>query len=69
MKILAIATLAVFLCCLEVVISYPSFVAKPRYPQAKIEEKFPFRMAGRIPGNSRPYYLSDAKIQQQSMFS
>ena len=68
MKIFAIATLAVFLCCLEVVLSYPSFVVKPRYPQAKVQEISSLRMAGKLPGISTAY-LSDAHTQQdEGMF-
>ena len=46
MKILAVATVAVFLCCLEVALSYPKFVPKPRYPEAELQEKAPFEMDG-----------------------
>ena len=46
MKILALATVAVFLCCLEVALSYPKFVPKPRYPEAELQEKAPFEMDG-----------------------
>ena len=70
MKILAIATLVVFLSCLEVALSYSHDLApKPRYPKANLQERAPFRMAGRPRGISRSY-LSDANTQQEeSMFS
>ena len=51
MKILAVAALVVVLCCLEVALSYPT----PRHPQAKFQEKTPFKMTGKPRGFSRAY--------------
>ena len=71
MKILAVAaTLLVFLCCLEVALSYPVHAAKPReLPQAKFQEIAPFRMVGRLGDSSRAYLSeSRANMQQTRMF-
>ena len=57
MKILAIAaTLVVFLCCLEVALSYPAPAGLPQeLLRAKYQERAPFGMAGRPRGISRAY--------------
>ena len=70
MKILAVAaTLVVFLCCLEVALSFPVHPAKPQFPQAKFQETVPFRMAGGRGDSSRAYLSqSRANIQQSRMF-
>ena len=67
MKILAVAvTLVVFLCCLEVALSYPVHPGLPQeLPRAKYQERTPFRMVGRPRGISRAY-SSDANIQQDN---
>lgn len=65
MKTLPIATLVVFLYCLEVALSHPNFAPKP---QANIQEKAPLGMAGRPRGiSSVP--VSDADAQEECMFS
>ena len=57
MKILAVAaTLVLFLCCLEVTLSYPVQAANLReLPRAKFQEKIHFAMAARPRDNSRAY--------------
>ena len=68
MKILAIAaTLVVFLCCLEVVLSFPAYAAKSQeIAQAKFQEIAPFRMVGR-PGDSSRVYLSESRANMQQI--
>ena len=70
MKILAIATTLVFLCCLEVALSYPAQPAKPQeFLHAYLQEKHPSIIAGRPRDNSRAYLSeSTATIQKKSKF-
>ena len=64
MKILAVATLVVILCCLEVALSYPT----PRFPQAKFQEKTPFKMSGKPRGISRAYLAEYNAEIEEGMF-
>ena len=68
MKILAVATLTVFLFCLEVALSYPNSVPKPRYPEAELQEKAPFKMTGKPRGISRAYVAEYNAEIEDGMF-
>ena len=65
MKILAIAaTLVVFLCCLEVALSYPAYAAKPQLPQAIFQGRAPFKVQQGFHQFSKKYTFDNVVDEQ-----